>query len=228
MRGVSLAFALALGACSSAGPDVVFVELAPSAAATSSAWTALSASPSAPFTTRSLAGVRPGMSRAELTKLLGEPSDTMDFESTRKLWTNAGYEPDEELPFILGFDDMLTFDCKQRGDWVTAWYVYVKRGRTVLAKGSVCNDPPGVTTFGFAPSCFVGMNITTMEAALGLPSQKRTDHLGRLFHFYLERGIAVMSQDNRVDVLDVYEPLDRQRAREVASRLMRREQTRRP
>ncbi|HEY1956560.1 MAG TPA: hypothetical protein VGH28_13140 [Polyangiaceae bacterium] len=207
--GVAL---LALGACAS-----------PRAVVTLEAPTALPAPlpPPVVLALPALWGVSPGMTADEVAAKLGAARRHRTHAEAEAWWTSAGYDPKVELPFVLGFDEQLSYNDDADADHESpAWDVYFAHGRAVLFKAALYDDrtKPELARFGFPPSCFIGEDAAAIALTFGKPDAVR-DLGARRLHYYLQRGIAVMEESGHVQVLDIFTPLPGARAIRVAEAL---------
>lgn len=171
--------------------------------------------------TPSLYGVSPGMTLDEVRARLGTEDETRTHEEAEQWWKSAGYEPDKELPFVLGFDQQLTFNQDHPDYAKPVWYVYFDKGRAVLFKVAIyeqTSDPALTTRFGFPPTCFIRANASEIVASLGA-ADVSNEHDNRKFHYYLRRGLAVTEEAGHIIVLDVFPPVDGARTERVRAAL---------
>jgi hypothetical protein len=168
-----------------------------------------------------LYGLSVGMSVDEVRVRLGTENNRRDHAETEQWWTSAGYQPQRELPFLLGFDEVLTFNQDNADHDKPVWYVYFAKGHAVLFKAAIYPDttkPELKTHFGFPPACFVNADASEIEASLG-PADVVRDEGVRRGHYYLRRGIGVSEEDARVGVLDLFTPLAGAGADDITEKL---------
>jgi hypothetical protein len=73
-----------------------------------------------------------GSSASAVGGLLGFPSFELPFATEQSAWIDAGYDITTELPFFLGFDNILVYERPKSQLPIPAWKLYFKDDRLVL------------------------------------------------------------------------------------------------
>lgn len=167
-----------------------------------------------------LGGYALGQAEGELLRLAGEPTDTRLADDEASLWRSAGYDPDHEGPFLVGFDHVLEFDqaSTARGEGRAPLFkAFIRRGRVVALT---------FTAFGVAPASIQGVGLppctflapeASIEARFGPP--EAVEESGKGFeHLYPSKGLSIITEERIVQVMHFHEPLGARDARRVRER----------
>lgn len=154
---------------------------------------------------RELAGVTVGEPIDQAIAKVTDASNPMrenPVEKERGEWEELGYQPNQELPFLLGFDTAYTFDAPR----VPIYMLFAKDGRVALIRASAyvstteehrkvrivdgCGlDSPSVCT-----------ELTFLDPAL----VQQQPSFGREVHHWLQHGVSMTVEAGAVRVIDVY------------------------
>lgn len=156
-----------------------------------------------------LRGVQAGMDRAELETMLGPQQSSRDFEDTKAWWESSGYDTSAVLPFLIGFDQMGEYSKTWPDGLTTWWNVYFAGDRAAMLKVGV-RDEASDHKFGFEPTCFLGSPASAIPSSFGPPTltvdQEEHGEL-RTFVYHLDRGVAFLVIADRLQVIDLFEPI---------------------
>jgi hypothetical protein len=159
----------------------------------------------------------------EVRSLLGPETELLSEETDREGWQEQGYDPDEELMFLIGFDALLVWNEPPEGADLPVWKVYAREGRVVyIVLSSFTAAEMDVSRVGFSPSCFMRRKADPMEAACG-PGylHEQDEEHGHESYHYLDRGLTVITVDGEIRVFNIYGALGpgaRARFRQVLGR----------
>lgn len=165
----------------------------------------------------SLGPLRIGQPAAEVTKLLGEPSRVVTDDEEADGWRRSGYDPDQELVFLLGFDELLVYDNEPEG-LPPYWKFFIRGGRVMMIKASgFVANPEKIKDVGFAPACYLTAPAEGVVKTFGRADAVADENEGKQqVYTYLNRGISVIVVDGAIQVFDIFGALsvkERQRLR---------------
>jgi hypothetical protein len=146
-----------------------------------------------------------GQTVAELRSRLGQELKHTSVDDEAAAFTSFHYDTKRVVAFILGFDEVLTFnDDAVRSD-PPIWKIYVRDDRAVLMKITTVGFEEHLREhrIGYPPSCFLldpppGIFETFGQVFI---EEKLSDHV--TYH-YVDRGISVMTFNDAIRVFDVY------------------------
>lgn len=169
----------------------------------------------------SLGGLRPGMTLEQLHRVIGPEGHSEGFDSVRSTWQAAGYDPDRQIEFLVGFDTVLTYNAGLAPIVLPIWSVFVKNGVVAMLKLTMYVPGTGpVEEVGFPPSCFLRSDPRGVEETFGTGYVYEDDRAhGQSTYHFVERGISVLVKDDVIAVMNVYEPLHGARATSVKQAL---------
>ncbi|AKT43825.1 hypothetical protein [Chondromyces crocatus] len=163
------------------------------------------ATPTAHQTIQSLGPLYIGQAVEEVRSLLGREASLVQHDEERDRWRSSGYDPERELVFALGFDEVLVYENPAPG-LPPIWKVYVHEGQVRMLKASVLlHAMTGLETIGFPPSCFLTRPGHGVIQTFGQPDVLVRDHGERqqTFH-YLGRGLSVIVDKGSIQVFDIF------------------------
>jgi len=189
-----------------------------------------------PSTTSRAADVATGDSRAVVTSYgklaigaprravlaaLGPAVSTTTEKEERETYEEAGYEPDDELVFVAGFDKRDRFNVP-KDPAVPAFKVFYRADRVVAFTLSIyvyhdeADRPDPLdessvvakadrTKVGFPPRCYLFGDRADAVATFGAPElAEPTDPNGNQSLHYLKRGLSVVLDGDTIVAIDVY------------------------
>ena len=141
---------------------------------------------------------------AAIAKIGGE-TKINDLETERREWVELGYEPDDELPFTVGFDEAVTFDQPE----LPVYMLFGKDGWVALIRFSAyVATPDRAKRAAIGNGCGLLSPPPCIERAFGegflrelVPAHDRE------VHHYLSSGVSVTVEADAIRVIDVYGPL---------------------
>ena len=68
------------------------------------------------------------MSVDDLLKEMGEPNEIKSFQQEKNIWVGGGYNLDQAIVFLIGFDKVYLFDYQNK---YCLWKAYVKDGKVI-------------------------------------------------------------------------------------------------
>ncbi|EYF07191.1 Hypothetical protein CAP_0670 [Chondromyces apiculatus DSM 436] len=154
---------------------------------------------------QALGEIHVGQSVNEVRSLLGREARLVPEREERDLWQHSGYDPDRELVFVLGFDEVLVYESVPPG-WPPFWKIYVQEGRVVLFKVTAYQEgAEGLASVGFPPSCFLTRSPAGVKQTFGQPDVWVRERHGsqQVFH-YLGQGISVVVVEDAIQVFDIF------------------------
>jgi hypothetical protein len=152
-----------------------------------------------------------GMARLHVTRLLGEPLNTVDYLKEKANWENAGYDPDQEIQFFKGFDYYLEYDCVTNVTDYPAWKVYFKNDRVVyVILSSFIFEKKRPKRVGIPPDCFFGSLKHGVRKTLGDDYFEFVDSENNFNLHYLENGISVVLTEEKVGVMNIFSPFSKE------------------
>jgi hypothetical protein len=154
---------------------------------------------------RGVGGVEVGQTIAELRRRLGEELRSDSLEKERAAFKTFGYDVARNVPFILGFDEVLVFNDDTIRSEPPIWKVYVKDGIAVMLKITTVGFEEHLKEhrIGFAPTCFLLDPPTGIFATFGnvFLQEDLSDHV--TYHF-VDRGLSVLVFSDAIRVFDIF------------------------
>lgn len=147
-----------------------------------------------------------GQSIDEVRRILGPETETLSEDTDREGWREQGYDPDQELMFMIGFDTLLVWNEPSEGADLPVWKIYARGDRVVyIVLSSFTSSEMDVTRVGFAPSCFMMRAAGSIESACGsgFLHEQDEEHNHESFH-YLDRGLTVIAVEGQIRVFNIY------------------------
>ncbi len=162
-----------------------------------------------------------GQTEAELVALAGEAPIVRTQEEEAELWRGAGYDPEAEGPFLVGFDHVLEYeqaDTTELEGHVPLFKAFVRRGKVVALTFTAFGvRQDAVLDVGMPPCTFLGPEATIAQrfgpAEAIEPSGEGHEHL------YPSQGVSVITESGKVLVIHLHEPLGPGDASKVRGRV---------
>jgi hypothetical protein len=171
---------------------------------------------------RGMGDIYIGQKVDEVRRLLGPEDSSATADDERSAWQSSGYEPEEGLIFLIGFDHVLVYESPKTDANFPFWKIYTRDNRVVfIILTSYGFETMSLDRVGFPPSCFMLGDEKGIAATFGsrFLLVKDDEHGHETYH-YLDRGISVITSEGQIRVFDIYGPVDpddRERVRRAIS-----------
>lgn len=174
-----------------------------------------------------------GHSTEEVRRALGPEDKVVSEQAERDAWTASGYDPDEGVVFLLGFDEILVYDTPKAGQTIPFWKLYMRDNRVVfMILTSYGFEGLSLGKIGFPPSCYLLEDAREIAVTFGDGSILVKDGAhGHDTYHYVDQGISVITSGRQIRAFDIYgslTPAERDRIQRALSAAARKAAAQQP
>lgn len=150
-----------------------------------------------------------GQSLDEVLGLVGQPYKMHGPEMALDDYISAGYLPEDELIFLIGFDLELCFDRPKRGPYPIS-ALYFKKGKLIYIRLSQYSLPRNAKLFNIPGGLTFNDNLETMIKVLGdsFSWAEDFDEDEEEECTYQHKGVSLIFQQDKIAAIDIFNPLD--------------------
>jgi hypothetical protein len=145
------------------------------------------------------------MSTAALTAEMGSPKEIRSFRDEEKLWLDGGYNTEQSMAFVIGFDYVYIFDYQNK---YCLWKAYIKDDQVIYMNlSSRYTEAKFVEAVTVRNKIHFHDSIDEIEGVLGenfFPDR----NFGYTDYLYHDLGIRFTFKQNRMTNIYLFRPLN--------------------
>ncbi len=166
-----------------------------------------------------------GEAPSAVLKVMGEPENRTTYEEEREAYASSGFNPDNQLEFLLGFDLCFEYSSRQNHSMYPIYKIFFKDNKVHVIMFSAFVYEPKFLQNIFISSKDLKFHSNTedMKQVLGtnyvfrpLIIYEISDYQGKgipeiienyEIYDYLENGISVIVENNEIVSVQIYPPV---------------------
>ncbi|MBI3135906.1 MAG: hypothetical protein HYZ14_14605 [Bacteroidetes bacterium] len=157
-----------------------------------------------------------GMHTDELINVLGTPESIIPQAEERAAWEDAGYNTKSELPYLLGFDEVLTFGLNE----FLVWKTYIRNDQiNYMTLTTYAEFESGTEKIDVNGQIHFYDTWAAIQKIMGTGFVKRKRDETTTLYMYLELGISFNLDEDALRNIFIYTPVAATTAKKYAKKM---------